>query len=250
MALKPHPLTAKAMAAAIRRLGGQARVKDIKRIIFTVDPKLRKSYPDGIKHADIQGRLQSYSSSPDFSLVEAGSKRDLFERVGPKYRSEWRVREDQQHLKSRDAAGSTKLVDAVTFDAIEGAPEFKYHLRRERNATLIQKFKSQSVNTLCAACKFDFEKYYGGLGRGFIEAHHNQPIASRNGGTKTLLSDLIPLCANCHRMIHRCQPMTLETLRNAISVASAKADPEVVEIACESRDAPRRPPDGSWPECT
>jgi len=56
----------------------------------------------------------------------------------------------------------------------------------------------------CTICKFDFEKLYGELGAGFIHVHHKNPIGESNGkrvvNPKT---DLVPLCPNCHAMVHR-----------------------------------------------
>lgn len=56
----------------------------------------------------------------------------------------------------------------------------------------------------CAICKFDFEKVYGELGLGFIHVHHKNPISESDGerivNPKT---DLVPLCPNCHAMVHR-----------------------------------------------
>ncbi len=56
----------------------------------------------------------------------------------------------------------------------------------------------------CAACGFDFEEAYGIRGAGFIEIHHNKPLAAA-GGPQIVdpKTDLAPLCANCHRIVHR-----------------------------------------------
>ena len=56
----------------------------------------------------------------------------------------------------------------------------------------------------CQICGFDFFEQYGKAGKDFIEVHH---IIPKNGLSKgmdiDLEKDLIPVCANCHRMIHR-----------------------------------------------
>ncbi len=59
---------------------------------------------------------------------------------------------------------------------------------------------------MCAACGFDFERKYGRLGERFIEIHHIKKL--RNGEEFSIVNtspenDLIPLCSNCHRMVHR-----------------------------------------------
>ena len=58
----------------------------------------------------------------------------------------------------------------------------------------------------CWVCDYDYSKLYGPLGEAYIEVHHCVPMAvRRKKGVYNLdpLNDLKPLCANCHRMVHR-----------------------------------------------
>jgi len=56
----------------------------------------------------------------------------------------------------------------------------------------------------CSICGFDFYKAYGDRGQGFIEIHHIKPISTfEKEKLVDPKSDLVPVCANCHRMIHR-----------------------------------------------
>lgn len=58
--------------------------------------------------------------------------------------------------------------------------------------------------TTCAVCGIDFEKQYGELGRGFIHVHHVVPIHTIGKDYKVNPdTDLIPVCPNCHAMLHR-----------------------------------------------
>ncbi len=58
--------------------------------------------------------------------------------------------------------------------------------------------------TTCAVCGIDFEKMYGELGKGFIHVHHIVPIHTIGKGYKVDPStDLVPVCPNCHAMLHR-----------------------------------------------
>lgn len=63
----------------------------------------------------------------------------------------------------------------------------------------------------CAICNFNFEETYGEWGRYFAEVHHLQPLSELGGREKEInpKRDLVVLCANCHRMIHRKQGITL-----------------------------------------
>ena len=68
---------------------------------------------------------------------------------------------------------------------------------------------------VCAVCGFDFVKIYGTLGEGFIHVHHIVPIGKM--GKQYELNptkDLVPVCPNCHAMIHRTEPpLEVEQLR-------------------------------------
>lgn len=59
----------------------------------------------------------------------------------------------------------------------------------------------------CQICLFDFAQTFGSIGQGFIHVHHITPISSRGGEYQVNpLKDLIPLCPNCHAMVHRRNP--------------------------------------------
>ena len=74
-----------------------------------------------------------------------------------------------------------------------------------------------SYDLICDGCNFDFNKIYGSRGEGFIECHHKKPVSEIKKGEKTKLKDLIVLCSNCHRMIHRKKPwLTLSELKELI----------------------------------
>ena len=55
----------------------------------------------------------------------------------------------------------------------------------------------------CVVCGMDFEETYGELGRGFIHIHHIDPISSKGRTKIDYKKDLVPVCPNCHAMLHR-----------------------------------------------
>ncbi|GAE32694.1 hnh endonuclease [Halalkalibacter hemicellulosilyticusJCM 9152] len=55
----------------------------------------------------------------------------------------------------------------------------------------------------CEICNFDFYKKYGELGGDFIEGHHTIPVSELEEGHKTNVKDIVLVCSNCHRMLHR-----------------------------------------------
>jgi 5-methylcytosine-specific restriction enzyme A len=88
--------------------------------------------------------------------------------------------------------------------AQEDLQTLREHKRIERNRRLAARAKKIHGYT-CQACEFDFEKQYGKIGRGFIEAHHLTPLHTLKGQKVALnpKTDFAVLCSNCHRMIHK-----------------------------------------------
>ena len=78
--------------------------------------------------------------------------------------------------------------------------------RYERNR-LNRKLCVEARGYRCAICGFDFEEKYGILGSQFIHVHHVVPV-SKLGPNYIIdpLKDLIPVCPNCHAMLHRRNP--------------------------------------------
>lgn len=66
----------------------------------------------------------------------------------------------------------------------------------------------------CANCRLSMDHVYGPLGSKVIHVHHIQPVSQM--GTPRILdpiTDLVPLCPNCHTIIHkRNPPLTLQEL--------------------------------------
>jgi len=103
----------------------------------------------------------------------------------------------------------------------EGNPRLVTHLKRERNAFLVKAKKEATIKKTgklcCEVCNFDFVEVYGELGEDFCEVHHLTPLAQADGVVKTTLDDLAILCSNCHRIIHRTNPMiNISALRKTV----------------------------------
>ncbi len=59
----------------------------------------------------------------------------------------------------------------------------------------------------CEVCSFNFKEKYGEIGADFCEVHHIIPLSEAEQVVETRLGDLAILCSNCHRMIHKTNPM-------------------------------------------
>lgn len=74
---------------------------------------------------------------------------------------------------------------------------------------------------VCKCCGFDFEKTYGEHGKGFIHVHHIVPLYKLGEDYQIdPVRELVPLCPNCHAMVHRgndAKPLSIEALRTIMS---------------------------------
>ena len=72
--------------------------------------------------------------------------------------------------------------------------------------------------TKCAGCGFDFGLFYGPIANGYIEVHHIESLASSGEVLIDPAKDLVPLCPNCHSVVHRVKPpMPIAELRSLVN---------------------------------
>lgn len=90
-----------------------------------------------------------------------------------------------------------------TENEVEGKQKKIYTTKYERS----YKNREKAIKihgTRCMVCDFDFEEAYGELGKDFIEVHHTKPLYSLEDEVEINPEEnLVCLCSNCHRMIHR-----------------------------------------------
>ena len=56
----------------------------------------------------------------------------------------------------------------------------------------------------CSVCNLNFVKKYGEIGNDFIHIHHTVPISKLKSNYQlNIEKDLIPVCPNCHAMLHK-----------------------------------------------
>ncbi|MCX2983380.1 EVE domain-containing protein [Halieaceae bacterium IMCC14734] len=68
----------------------------------------------------------------------------------------------------------------------------------------------------CKVCGVSFWKRYGEIGRNYIHVHHVVPLSTVGDGYEVdPVADLVPVCPNCHSMLHKGKPnpYTVEELR-------------------------------------
>jgi len=100
--------------------------------------------------------------------------------------------------------------------------KYKYHRRLEgRNSSNSRMVKRQK-GYICEICNFDFEEFYGDIGKQFIEAHHKIPFSTlpEDEVVEFDINDFSVLCSNCHRMVHkRKEPYAIDEMINLIEIA-------------------------------
>ncbi len=193
------------IVVALRRLGGQARPVEIADEIRKLFPG---PHPTSLLRS-VRARVQECSSDSK----NWRGKRDLFYSVNGIGGGVWGLREmDLLNPVNEDGFADS----AESYMAEEGTAKLRTHLRRERSKSLVDRFKRELTSLACVVCDFDFARKYGELGRGFIEAHHKIPVAQLRPGALTKLEDLAPVCANCHRMLHRSGGLSIDELRDRL----------------------------------
>lgn len=96
--------------------------------------------------------------------------------------------------------------EAEQLGETEGSVSHVVSTRYERSP--LNRFRCMEYyGTSCWICDSNFEDIYGPIGQGFIEVHHRIPV-SEIGPNYSIdpKRDLIPLCSNCHSMVHRRKP--------------------------------------------
>jgi predicted HNH restriction endonuclease len=173
---------------------------------------------DGRDTTPVISRLLGYNPNPSHELEKLF--RQYCQAIGVEWmkkgtanatRKYWDISKENGSLLSLPQEGSYE----------EGGIAMRMHLARERDPRVIHeakaKFKTIHGCLYCEACEFNYQDKYGALGEDFIEGHHTIPVSNMQPGYKTQAKDIVMVCANCHRMIHRKKPwLTLAEIRGQI----------------------------------
>ena len=127
-------------------------------------------------------------------------------------------------IETASAGGRNLYVYSEDETVSEGKATAVETVVRERSGKLraaaVAHYRDSAGKLSCAVCGFCFEEKYGDLGKDYIEIHHTEPVYQYSDeGLESFLSDavkkVLPLCANCHRMIHRNKkrPLTVDELK-------------------------------------
>lgn len=106
-----------------------------------------------------------------------------------------------------DAEGRKRILQSVSYE----------RSRKNRKKAI------EVHGNACVVCSFSFDLFYGaGHARGFIEVHHTKSVTEMDGAILNIETDLIPVCSNCHSMLHtrRSRIMTIDELKRLVEQGS------------------------------
>ena len=100
---------------------------------------------------------------------------------------------------------------------VEGSQNQVVTTRYERNP-YARKACLEHYGYSCKVCSMNFEERYGKLGKDFIHVHHQTMISDADGKREVdPVKDLIPVCPNCHAMLHKKKPpLSIEELKTQL----------------------------------
>jgi len=96
----------------------------------------------------------------------------------------------------------------------EGKEQYSYRVGYERNPEA-RKACLAHHGFKCKACGVLLEDIYGSIARDLIHVHHIKQMAHTDGEQEVNpITDMVPLCPNCHTVVHRkVPPFTVDELR-------------------------------------
>ena len=166
---------------------------------YGTDYYLGKIYEEN-GQAGLQNALISLSQHIDYYEEKSGAsvkkRRDIYDKYLKLLdkKPELTVYADEVDENVKYSEGKTKTVLVNSY---------------ERNPVARQKC-IEHYGVICQVCHFDFKKVYGDIGKNFSHVHHKIDIATiGNEYSVDPIMDLIPVCPNCHSMLHKQKPAYL-----------------------------------------
>ena len=165
---------------------------------------VRKLVDSGLLRQD-RNTLQHAIESPNAKFYTIPAKREMIDRIKA-YEGIVQIPDLYEYVENPPAENEstgTEDLNGIAESENEGRRILYYTTRYERSP----RNRAEAIRihgTKCQVCGFDFSEVYGEIGEGFIEVHHIAPLSSKNAVVPVdPATDLVCLCANCHRMIHK-----------------------------------------------
>lgn len=166
-------------------------------------------------HSDIFDEISAILEDTSFTYYEKLEFLDIA--VQPLFtRGSRRISPQQQQLISNKVLSFDERVS----EGNELTRNVKVRDRSKKLRDAAVHFFTHDGVIQCEICGFNYGSNYGELGRGYIEIHHKNPVwMYENDDIDRKISDalpnLCPVCASCHRMLHRRKTTTYDEVVNA-----------------------------------
>lgn len=161
----------------------------------------KELYREATQGTYMRLRLISYMDSENLSLQMLKSK-GLKAAPQGAMKLDLDKKELSEYLRENFLTEYARSHDNIAI-LIEGKKHTRESTHYERNPIARQKCLDY-YGYNCQVCKMNFEDTYGKIGKNFIHVHHCVPLSHRNTEYQVdYLRDLIPVCPNCHAMLHR-----------------------------------------------
>ncbi len=145
-----------------------------------------------------------------------------------KKRTYWRMNSVKSASPHPRLGGEPGFPDEVgnAKEYVEGAVNQVFVNAYERN-TEARKACIKHYGVNCAVCGFNFESVYGVIGQGFVHVHHVTPLATRGAQYRVdPITDLRPVCPNCHAMLHASDPpFSIEEVQELVNSTQQTSRP-------------------------
>jgi len=169
--------------------------KEVVRDGIPTDTDEQKTYAHNLMEAIkyYEGFLKFDKTADDKELLAKKIKREQIKTVTPSGGDNTELPDNSQP----EAEGSARPEGSVSQVCVT-----KYERNPEDRKKALEKY-----NYVCQVCHMNFEERYGEIGKEYIEVHHLYPVCNMGEDYHFDPLDeekgLVPLCSNCHSMIHR-----------------------------------------------
>lgn len=138
---------------------------------------------------------------------------------GPKTISDKLVENIEKCFNKHNAKGYFE--DLSSEEKVIEGHKLTVQVNKYERSSVARKNAIQYHGCKCSVCGIDFEDVYGEVGKGFIHIHHKIPLHTIGSDyCVDYKEDLIPVCPNCHAMLHREENgkyLTVEELKKRIN---------------------------------
>jgi putative restriction endonuclease len=169
-------------------------------------------FNEAVPFKDEEGYLERRANEVSYNYFRGNAVRVLSESEFNHIASKGKVSEKAPDL---DAEVNP---DSLTSLIPEGRKTEYYVTKYER----VKRYRDLAIKIhgySCKVCEINFKETYGDIGEGFIHVHHVKPLHSLDEQiVPDPKTDLVPVCPNCHAMLHRKKGeiITVEDLRKLL----------------------------------